>query len=550
MPSTTPIRCQGLAFTYPGAPSPVFHGLDAVFTPGWTAVLGDNGIGKSTLMRMLTGELTPQSGAITPSPTGLVTAYCPQRIDERPATLDDFAQDWSPETMGIRRALGIGDDWPYRYGTLSGGEAKRVQIACALARRPDVLILDEPTNHVDEPTAMAISTAMNAFRGVGVLVSHDPELIDALCQRCVWFLRRHTGGGNETVVRTFDGGYTQAREQLAHDDRRDEQMRDRAVGEANRLHDVLRRRSADVQRAEAIKRHGSAIDRRDHDLRERRNTAKALSTDGVASRALAQVQRRAARAGELAASAGTAAKRYAGGIWFEARPSTRRELMRIGPGLVDFATGALIGDGDGKTTHADDRPLPSVWSTLVVDGKQTPGDIGPSVSVGDEGGAPTALRIPLLSVGPRDRIGVSGPNGLGKTTLLRALLRNGNAVPTLAIAQTMPDGTAERAMGELGGLRPPLRAQVLASYAQLNADTDRLLEGANPSPGELRKLMLCLGIAHHPELVVMDEPTNHLDLSSQQALAQALRDFPGAVILVSHSGWFLDRTTTVRWSVG
>lgn len=62
--------------------------------------------------------------------------------------------------------------------------------------------------------------------------------------------------------------------------------------------------------------------------------------------------------------------------------------------------------------------------------------------------------------------------------------------------------------------------------------------------------MLCLGIAHHPELVVMDEPTNHLDLSSQQALAQALRDFPGAVILVSHSGWFLDRTTTVRWSVG
>ena len=75
--------------------------------------------------------------------------------------------------MEIRRELGIGDDWPWRPGTLSGGEAKRLQIACALATDPDVLVLDEPTNHVDRPTRERIIAALRSYDGIGILVSHD-----------------------------------------------------------------------------------------------------------------------------------------------------------------------------------------------------------------------------------------------------------------------------------------------------------------------------------------------------------------------------------------
>jgi ATPase subunit of ABC transporter with duplicated ATPase domains len=76
-----------------------------------------------------------------------------------------------------------------------------------------------------------------------------------------------------------------------------------------------------------------------------------------------------------------------------------------------------------------------------------------------------------------------------------------------------------------------------------------VLAGASPSPGELRKLLLCLGARDHPELIMMDEPTNHLDLHSKQALGKALASFPGAVIVISHDAYFLDLVATIRWKL-
>lgn len=91
--------------------------------------------------------------------------------------------------MAVRQSPGLDDGWLYRYESLSGGEAKRVQVACALIARPDVLVLDEPSDHVDEPTRAAIAEAMRKFAGIGLLISHDVELIDATCSRCVMFER-------------------------------------------------------------------------------------------------------------------------------------------------------------------------------------------------------------------------------------------------------------------------------------------------------------------------------------------------------------------------
>ena len=85
--------------------------------------------------------------------------------------------------------------------------------------------------------------------------------------------------------------------------------------------------------------------------------------------------------------------------------------------------------------------------------------------------------------------------------------------------------------------------------AQLNSEPERLLEGDAISPGEMRKLMLALGILDSPELIIMDEPTNHLDLGSVEALERVLAAFPGALLLVSHDEALLQATTGIRWRI-
>lgn len=148
-------------------------------------MLGDNGIGKTTLVRIAIGRLHADSGTISPAPDGLVAGYCPQDTDENPENLNDFANDWSPETLAIRRDLGIGDDWPAGRHPV-GRRSQRLQIACAMALRPDVLVLDEPTNHVDRPTREHINAALRSFPGIGILVSHDVALIDAVAGSCAF----------------------------------------------------------------------------------------------------------------------------------------------------------------------------------------------------------------------------------------------------------------------------------------------------------------------------------------------------------------------------
>lgn len=535
MTQPTMLTLSHITYTYPSAPEPLFEDVSVSLPRGWTAVLGDNGIGKSTLARVAAGLLRPDRGVVTPVPDGLAVAYCPQSTDERPGNLDDVAADWSPEAMAVRQALGIDEGWLYRYDTLSGGEAKRVQIACAMAARPDVLVLDEPSNHVDEPTRAAIVAAMRRFRGIGVLISHDVELIDATCGRCVMFERRHVDGRNVSVVTTYQGGYTQAAAQRDANDARDADRLSAARREAARLREAQSARLAKVQRADAMReRGGRRIGAKDNDARYRLHLAKATSLDSGVSRAYAQLDGRVAAAERKAASLSVAAKRYDGDIWLDAEPSHRRELVRIGPGFIRFG-----GDGTVEEAAAPCRTMCAA-SALHADGSLWRVEAA-AIPVG--GTAEPGVAIPLLSLGPRDHVGLIGPNGLGKSTVVRALLRAAADVPTLVVAQDTGPRDARRALSRLRGLESGLRARALGAFAQLNADPERLLAGESPSPGELRKLLLCLGLLDRPQLIVMDEPTNHLDLGSKQALARVLAGYPGALVVVSHERWFVEQVT-------
>lgn len=154
------------------------------------------------------------------------------------------------------------------------------------------------------------------------------------------------------------------------------------------------------------------------------------------------------------------------------------------------------------------------------------------------------LRIGKVSIGPRDHIVITGPNGCGKSTLIEALIHHAQCQHVLYIPQNTSELHIQQAFAQLDALPQAARSQVLSTYAQLNADPDKLLALKHPSPGELRKLLLCLGIQSRPELIVMDEPTNHLDWSSIEVLGQALAQYAGALIVVTHHEYFANLLQT------
>lgn len=249
------LNLTNISYTYPGAVSPAVRDVSVTFSSGWTAVIGDNGCGKSTLARIATRLIEPDSGTVGPK---LFSVYCQQDSSLEPGNLIDFASDWNQEAQRAKALLHIGDDWPWRYDTLSGGQQKRLQIACALYARPDVLVMDEPTNDLDAPTREIVSEALASFDGVGILISHDRELLDGLvdqsllCDGARWIMR--------------PGGYSKASDQAASERATALRDREKAMREVKRLKAEAQRRSEEAARQKG-KRSKRGLDKRDSDGR-------------------------------------------------------------------------------------------------------------------------------------------------------------------------------------------------------------------------------------------------------------------------------------------
>ena len=478
-------------------------------------ILGPNGGGKSTLMRILAGLDEPDAGTVTRR-RGLVLAHLPQIVDgdgrdalttvraarpelamleadlqaaERrlgdPALASDLDKmsralahherllaAWTEaggdrvegEALGHLRALGI-DDLDLPTAQLSGGQRKLVALAACLVRRPDVLLLDEPEAHLDMARRERLGALLDDFDGAVVMISHDRHLLDATVSEIAELDRG--------VIRIWPGNYS--------------------------AYVVARQLELEIQRQQYVTQQ-KEIARLEDAVRRFRHWAHI------------RVNERAARQARVKQMQIDRMEKVE-------RPVFERRRM---------ALALRSGSRGGQRVLALE---------------------GVDAGYGDE---PVLLDVELV-VARGERVGVVGPNGGGKTTLLRVLTEElgpftgtrwagdgitvgylSQAAASLRDTDSVIDAVrAGRSLAEDAAVR--LLMGFLFDYEQTRRPVGTL------SGGERTRLaFLCL-MQDAPNCLVLDEPTNHLDIDSIEALEDALERYDGTVIAVSHDRYFLDR---------
>jgi ATPase subunit of ABC transporter with duplicated ATPase domains len=295
------------------------------------------------------------------------------------------------------------------------------------------------------------------------------------------------------------GGYSTGAEQARAEEEATRRQRELARQERDRLEREAVRRREEAARSD--RRRSKRGLGKDNDARFKRNLARISGKDGVSGRLLRQLDGRLAQAREQQ-SRFAVKKSYDLGIWLPDGRSQRDLLFSVPAGFLEL--------GNGR-----------------------------------------CLRFPALAMRPDARIAVTGPNGGGKSTLIRHLVSRLNLEPERVVymPQEIDVQESRKVLERVRQLSGARLGQVMTAVSRLGSRPERLLESVEPSPGEVRKLLLALGIAHAPHIVIMDEPTNHLDLPSIECLEEALKDCPCGLLLVSHDVRFLERLTRTRWRV-
>ncbi|MDF4252434.1 ABC-F family ATP-binding cassette domain-containing protein [Streptomyces sp. WMMB303] len=519
--SAPSLSCSRLTFSWPDG-TRLLTDFDLSVGPGRTGLIGLNGTGKSTLLRLLAGELRPDAGSVTVR--GEV-GYLPQNL-----TLDTSLR--VDEALGVARTraalhaieagdvseeqfTAVGDDWDveerarvtldhlglshigldHTIGEMSGGESVLLRLAALLLARPDVLLLDEPTNNLDRTARRRLHEAVSSFRGVLVVVSHDRELL-ALVDR-IADLR-----GGEV---TWYGGDLEAYEAAV---------------------------SAEQQAAERMVRAAETDVRR-----QRRELAEARM----------KLARRA-QYGSRQAAAGSEPKILLGARKRQAQETAGRHRL-LHEQRLDEARQQLE---EASERVRDD-------SVIRVDLPSTAVPRGRRVLEMREVELRHGPRIDLDVHGP-DRIALVGPNGAGKTTLLRTLAGQLPAaagevhthVPLRYLPQRLTVLDDRLSVVENVAHSAPqatnqqIRAR-LARFLLRGKRADRAV-GTLSGGERFRAALAAVLLADPaPQLLMLDEPTNNLDESSVRQLREALTAYEGALLIASHDLPFLRELSITRW---
>ena len=460
-------------------------------------LIGRNGAGKSTLMKAIIGELEPDDGTVgkpTRARLGYIAqdapsgAHTPEQVVlaadvERMELLAESESSTDPHRLGdihdrllaidaysapsraarILTGLGFNEDMQHRpLDSFSGGWKMRVALGALLFSEPDVLLLDEPSNHLDLEATLWLEQFLKTYPATLLVISHERDLLNKVVDHIL-----HLQGGQLTL---YSGGYD----------------------------------SFETQRAERAAQLASAQ----------------ASQDAQRARLQDYVARNSARA--------STAKQA---------QSRAKMLARMQP------IAALIEDPSLSFDFPDPTELRSPM--ISVDGA--------AVGYGDA--APVLQRL-NLRIDADDRIALLGRNGNGKTTLARLLAaqltpRDGDiSAPgklkvgyftQYQVEELASDGTPlelmTRAMeGQAAGA---VRGQLGRFGFSGNRATQKV---EKLSGGERARLALALITRDAPHLLILDEPTNHLDVDAREALIQALNDYSGAVILISHDRHMVELT--------
>jgi ATP-binding cassette subfamily F protein 3 len=484
----------------------LFERASAAISDGWkVGLVGRNGAGKSTLLRLIQGLVEADGGAINLTgrtrigsvpqdpPGGEIAVidavlaadlersallaeaeacHDGTRLAEIHARLDEIGSASAPaRAAAILHGLGFDMDAQARpCGEFSGGWRMRVALAGTLFSDPDLLILDEPSNHLDLEAQMWLTEHLRRFRHTLLMVSHDRDLLNDVCDHIVHI--------DQHKLITYSGNYD-----------RFERTR------AERLeHDAAQQARIAQQR----KHMQAFVDR---------------------FRAKASKARQA--------------------------QSRLKMIEKLGP-VVSVPV-------DERITFS--FPTPEQFASPIVTLDE--------VSVG-YGEAPPVLRKLDLRLDMDDRIALLGQNGNGKSTFIRLLSerlqpRDGKLrrVTRLRVGYFSQDQEEEldfeatpfqhmsSALGSGAG-ETRVRAQLgRFGFSRERAD----LKVGLLSGGEKTRLLLALATRHAPHLLLLDEPTNHLDMDARESLVEAINDFEGAVVLVSHDTHLVKMVADQLWLV-
>ena len=515
---------------------PVLVDIDLTVAPGHRiGVIGPNGTGKSTLLRVLAGQLAPEQGEVVTAPPAATVGLLPQEPDRRShesvtefigrrtgvgaATAEmEAATAALAEGEGgaddryaraLDRWLGLGGpDLDARIGetladlglhgsvadqptaTLSGGQAARVSLAATLLARFDVFLLDEPTNDLDFDGLARLEGFLTGLDAATVVVSHDRAFLERVVTH-VLDLDEHLHTGT-----LYAGGWSAY-------------LADRATAQRHALeaHETYRSQRADLL---------------DRSRTQREWSSKGIRKAKTSGETDKFIRHRAKATSEKLAGKAKATERAMERLEVVDKPWEGWELR------YEIGNAARSGD-DVSTLH------------------------GAVVERGDFRLGPVDLEISWA-----DRVAIVGSNGSGKSTLLDAILgrvplaagtsRLGPGVVVGELHQGRDRFSTERSVMEvvqdLTGQRVDEVRSLLAKFGLGAEHVSRPASGL--SPGERTRANLALFMAEGVNLLVLDEPTNHLDLVAIEQLEQALGRYVGTLLMVTHDRTFAERVATTR----
>ena len=422
-------------------------------------IIGINGTGKTTLLKIIAGIEEPDEGQIIKH-NGLRITYLPQNPEfPKDATVLSYVSDGKDyEAQNILNKLGISDH-DAKIETLSGGQKKRVALASALMHPTDVLILDEPTNHIDNEMALWLEDYLNKFKGVIIMVTHDRYFLDRVTNKILEISHGKLYG--------YTANYSQFLELKA-------QREEMELASERKRQSILR------MEIEWAKR-------------------------GCRARTTKQKAR-----------------------------LERLEALKAGKAPVQDAVAEIdsIGTRMGKKTIELKNVSKSFDGKLFIDD----------------------FNYIVLK---NQRLGIIGPNGCGKSTLMKIItgiiepdageVEIGETINIGYFAQEAEEmNTNQRAIDyikDVADYVPTKDGRITASQllerflfdGNLQYTPINLLSG-----GEKRRLYLCKVLMSSPNVLILDEPTNDLDIPTLTILEDYLDSFNGIIITVSHDRYFLD----------